>query len=124
MPECFAPIPCRRFCFRLSRLCATVFKNSVRSILSLACLSTIAGLLLLDCVCLRFGSDRSSHRPDFDLELARLEVKFPRKSFAVFCCGPQAFSQQVKQAVDLANSRRVASWSFSPEIFEFSWTKN
>lgn len=62
-------------------------------------------------------------RPDFDLELARLEVKFPQsKSFAVFCCGPAVFSGEIQKAVEGANARRVASWSFSPEVFEFSWT--
>lgn len=78
-------------------------------------------------------------RPDFDLELAHLEIKYPRKNFAIFCCGPQVpslflfcvcfsemyllqvFSDEIEKAVERANARRVASFSFSPEIFSFSW---
>ncbi len=60
-------------------------------------------------------------RPNFDFEFRRFELKYPQQNFAVFCCGPQPFTNEIENAVQEANARRIAQYSFSPEIFQFSW---
>jgi hypothetical protein len=61
-------------------------------------------------------------RPQFDRELTNLERKYQKSSFAVFCCGPKIFSDEIEKAINSANLRGDSAWSFSPEMFSFTWT--
>ena len=61
-------------------------------------------------------------RPVFAEELLLLERRHQGLSFAVFCCGPKPFCDELEQAVGAAKQRRNAAWSFSPEMFSFAWS--